>query len=258
MVDNGSKDDSLIEIKKNFHNVKIIQNKKNLGFTGGSNVGIKCALKNNADYVLLLNNDTIVDRKFLSEMIKLTESDEKIGIVCPKVFYSKPKIIQYAGLKFNLNTGNTLLIGNNERDNGQFNEVLEMDFCGGTCMLVKKGVFRKIGLFDNRYFAYFEDTDFGFRARKAGYKIVFCPKARIWHKVSASSGGQSNPLKEYYMNRNNILFMKKHVSKWQFCRFLSYFIFESIINSLIFIKKRRFDLFGAKIKGVYDGVRTNV
>jgi hypothetical protein len=255
LVDNGSKDDSVKEIKKNFPNVKIIQNKQNLGFAEGSNVGIKYALKNKADYVLLLNNDTVVDKRFLSEMMKAAESNEKIGIVCPKVyFYSKPRILQYAGLKFNFNKGKSNLIGYNEKDFRQFDKIQEADFCGGTCMLVKKGVFEKIGFFDKTYFAYFEDNNFGFRARKAGYKIIFCNKAKIWHKISASTGGQSNPFKEHYMNRNRIIFMKKYSTKWQFSKFLAYLFFESLIDSLIFIKKGKFDMLNAKIKGFYEGL----
>jgi hypothetical protein len=256
IVDNGSKDDSVREIKKNFPNVKIIQNHKNLGFAEGSNVGIRYALKNKADYVLLLNNDTIVDRKFLSEMIKVAESDEKIGIVCSKVyFYSKPRVLQYAGLKFNFKKGKSILLGYNEKDIGQFDKIREADFCGGACMLVKKDVFEKIGLFDKNYFAYFEDNDFGFRARNEDYKIALCLKAKIWHKVSASSGGQSNPFKEYYMNRNRIIFMKKYSTNWQFSRFLVYFCFESIIASAMFLKMGIFDMLKSKIKGIFNGVK---
>jgi len=256
LVDNGSKDDSVKEIKKNFPNVKIIQNKQNLGFAEGSNVGIKYALKNKADYVLLLNNDAIADKKFLSEMMEIAESDEKIGIVCPKVyFYSKLKVLQYAGLKFDFNFGKSILIGHGQKDNGQFDNIKEADFCGGTCMLVKKEIFERIGLFDKKYFAYFEDNDFGFKAKKAGYKIIFCPKAKIWHKISASSGGQSNPFKEYYLNRNRIIFMKKYAGKWQFSKFLVYLFFESIIASAMFLKRGRFDMLKSKIKGIFNGVR---
>jgi len=258
VIDNGSKNDSVKEIKKEFPYAYILKNKTNLGFAEGSNIGIRYALKNNADYVLLLNNDTKVDGKFLPEMISLAESDEKIGIVCPKVyFYSKPKFLQYAGLRFNFNKGESLLLGYGEKDGGQFDKIREADFCGGTCMLVKKEVFERIGLLDKDYFAYFEDNDFGFKARKAGYKIIFCPKARIWHKVSASTGGQTNPTKEYYLTRNNLIFMKKYSRKSQLINFMPHYLIKSTLCSLSYIRKGRFDLFNAKIKGVIDGLWKN-
>jgi hypothetical protein len=256
LVDNDSKDDSVKEITKNFPKVRIIQNKKNLGWAGGNNIGIKYAIEKKADYILLLNNDTIVDRKFISEMVRLAESDEKIGIVSPKAyFYSNPKILQYTVLRFNFKNGKCILGGYGEKDRGQFDKIEEMDFCGGACMLVKKKVFKKIGLLSEDYFMYFDDNDFGIRTRKAGYKIMFCPKAKIWHKISISTGGQSNPSKEYLLNRNRVIFMKKYPNKFSFYRFLAYLFLESMIPSLIFIKKRRFDLLNSKIKGIFEGIK---
>jgi hypothetical protein len=256
IVDNGSRDDSVKEIKKEFPHTYILKKKINIGFAGGCNVGIRYALKNKTDYVLLLNNDTVVDKRFLSEMMKAAESDEKIGIVCPKVyFYSKPKLLQYAGLKFDFNKGESVLIGYDKLDKGQFDKIQEADFCGGTCMLVKKEVFEKAGFFDKMYFLYFEDNDFGFRARKSGYKIIFCPKAKIWHKISASTGGQTNPTKEYYLARNNLIFMKKYSKKSLLINFIPHYLINAALCSLSFIWNGRLDLFNARIKGVYDGLK---
>ena len=256
LVDNGSKDDSVKEIKKNFPDMTIIKNKENLGFAEGSNIGIRHALKKKADYILLLNNDAIVDKRFLSEMMKVAESDRKIGIVCPKVyFYSKPEILQYAGLRFDITRGKSVLKGYNEEDIGQFDDIMEMDFCGGTCMLVKRGMFEKVGLFDEDYFAYFEDNDFGFRVRKEGYKIMFCPKAKIWHKVSTSSGGQENPIKEHYMSRNRIIFMRKYATKIQLASFLPHILTELIFSSSILAKNGKFGILKSKINGTLEGIK---
>ena len=255
LVENGSSDDSENAIKKEFPYVKLIKIKNNAGFTGGNNIGIRSVLKQKADYILLLNNDTIVDKRFLSEMMKVAESDEKIGIVCPKVyFYSRPKILQYAGLRFDISRGKSVLKGYDEEDIGQFDDIMEMDFCGGTCMLVRREVFEKVGLFDEDYFTYFEDNDLGFRVKKAGYKIMFCPGAKIWHKVSASSGGQENPLKEYYMSRNRVLFMRKNATKGQLAGFLPYLLTELIFSSLILAKNGKFDILKSKIHGAWGGI----
>jgi len=256
LIDNDSRDNSAKEIKKKFPNVKLIQSKKNLGWVGGNNIGIKYALENKADYILLLNNDTVVDKKFLSEMIKIAEKDEKIGIVSSKsYFYSNPNILQYTTLKFNFKTGQSILEGYGQEDKGQFDNSQEMDLCGGACMLIKSEVFEKIGLLDEIYSLYFGDTDLGIRTRRAGYKIIFCPKAKIWHKVSMSIGGNSCPVKEYLMNRNRVVFMKKYTNKGQFYRFLFHLFFESMLTSLTFIKKGNLGMLKSTIKGIFGGIK---
>ena len=259
ILDNGSKDDSVKILRQKFPEARLIGLNKNLGYAGGNNLGIKnAALMNNAEYVLILNNDTIVNKNFLKQLVKIAESNKDTGIVCPKVyFYYKPNIIQYAGLRFDLDRGESILMGYNKKDEGQFEKEEEMDFCGGTCMLVKKEVFERIGLFDENYFAYFEDNDFGFRARKSGYKIMFAPKAEIWHKVSSSSGGKINAFKEYYMNRNRIWFMKKHANKKQLINFFLTFAFEFLISSASCIKKGKIGILNSKIKGIVEGVVKN-
>jgi len=256
VVDNCSTDGSAETIKKQFQLIKLIKNPKNLGWAGGNNIGIKYALENKAEYVLLLNNDTVVDEKFLSEMIKIAQSDKKIGIISSKsYFYSSPNVLQYATLRFNFKKGRSILEGYGQEDKGQFDTPQEINFCGGACILVKREVFEKIGLLDEDYFMYFDDTDFGTRAIKAGYKIIFCPKAKIWHKVSASSRGQNNLFKDHLMSRNRIIFMKKHANKGQFYRFLAYLFLESAIAFLTFIKKGKFDVLKSTIKGILEGIK---
>jgi len=252
LVDNGSTDGSSEEIRKRFPKVKIIKNRKNLGFAEGSNIGIKSALRKKTDYVLLLNNDTVVEKNFLRNLVKISEKDYKRGIVCPKVYFYSTNKLQYAGLKFNFKTGKSILEGYGEKDRGQFGKEKEMDFCGGTCMLVRKSVFENIGLLNEKYFAYYEDNDFGFRARNAGYEIIFCPRAKIWHKISRSTGGQTNPIKEYYMARNRIWLMKKYSPN--LIIFWMHFIPEFLLGSLILAKKGKFDILKSKIKGATEGI----
>jgi len=205
----------------------LIKNKKNYGFTGGNNIGMKFALSVlNPDYVLLLNNDTVVEKDFLKELVKVAESDEKIGIVGPKIYYydynGRSDIIQSAGAKINLRTGANHIIGRYEIDVGQYDEAKEVDYVSGACLLVKSGVLKKVGLLDPEYFTYWEETDLCMRVKKAGYKILYAPQAKIWHKESVS-WKKSKPVRIYYLNRNKFLFIRKHTTQKQFIAFLIYF-----------------------------------
>jgi hypothetical protein len=255
IVDNGSKDDSVKEIKRNFPNTIIIQNKKNLGFAEGSNVGIRYALKNKADYVLLLNNDTIVDRRFLSEMVKVAESDEKIGIIGSKIYYVKlPNTIWFAGGSIGLKKGIFAHLGQGEKDSKEYSNLGNVDYITGCAMLIKKSVIKSIGLLDHNYFSYVEDVDFCVRAKNAGYKIMLAPKSHIWHKVSCSSGGEDSLLKLYYQNRNKILFIRKHANKKIKLLFFLHFFKDKAIEIMILTIKRKTANTRAILRGIYDGL----
>ena len=200
--------------------LKVIKNEKNLGFSGGHNVGIKYALENAADYVLILNNDTYVDGNFLTELFREAEKNSKVGILVPKIFFApgfeyhkdryskeeKGKILWYAGGE--MDWGN--IVGHNrgvdEADKGQYNKIEETELATGCCMLIKKDVFEKIGSFDDRYFLYYEDADLSIRAKKRGFKIVYVPKSVIWHKNAGSVGGSGSALQDYYITRNRLIF----------------------------------------------------
>jgi len=255
VVDNGSKEDSVKEIKRNFPKIEIIRNKKNLGFAEGSNVGIRYALKNKADYVLLLNNDTIVDRKFLSEMMKVAESDEKIGLVGSKIYYDKlPDTIWFAGGVIELKKGIFAHIGQGEKDSEKYSKLKESDYITGCSMLIKKEALKDIGFLDRDYFAYVEDADFCIRAKNAGYKLMFSPKSKIWHKVSFSSGGEDSLLKLYYKNRNKILFTRKHASKKIILSFYLNFFKDKAIEIAILTIKRKTASIKAVLRGIYNGL----
>lgn len=200
-------------------NLHLIFNKENLGFSGGNNVGIRHALKNGADYIIILNNDTLVDSLFVEELVKVAEKDDRLGIVTPKIYFAKGyefhkdrykeselgKVIWYAGGK--IDWGNVIgdHRGLDEVDKGQFDENGETQMATGCCFLVKKEVLEEVGLYDDRYFLYFEDADFSERVKKAGFKIFFAPKAIVWHKNAQSSGTGSN-LQTYFQTRNRLLF----------------------------------------------------
>lgn len=216
IVDNASTDESVREIqnlkcKMQKSNAKfkivLIQNKKNLGFAGGNNVGIRYALKNQFDYIGLLNPDTIVEKKFLKPLLQLIKSDKKIGIVSPVLKGKKRNKTVYAlGAEFNPILGRTKHIHLNKKPIKK----AEQEMVSGCCMLIKREVFEEIGLLDERFFLYFEDSDFCLRARKAGYRIYVEPKSVIFHKTSLSLGGLS--LKKIKYNLwSNFLFINKQV-----------------------------------------------
>lgn len=208
IVDNGSKEKPAAPDLE----IKIIYNQENLGFAGGNNVGIKHALENDADYVLLLNNDTIVSGNFLTKLIEAGESDKEIGLLGPKIFfYGDKKRIWFAGGKVNWLRNKGTMRGWGEMDNGQYDrpKIQETDYLTGCCLLIKREAIKKIGLMPEEYFLYYEDTDWSLKARKAGYKCVFVPESKIWHKVSKSSAAGS-PSYIYYHVRNGLLLARRY------------------------------------------------
>lgn len=224
VVDNGSTNQSIEKIKNKISktqikNIKIIENKENLGYAEGNNVGIRYALKNGADYVCLLNNDTRVSSDFLIQLIKVAESNREIGIVGGKIYFEKGyefhkdrykpaelgKVIWYAGGIVDWKNVYASHRGVDEVDKGQYKKVEETEYINGCLMLVKREVFEKIGLLDSRYFAYYEENDFCQRAKRAGYKLVYTPKSVIWH-LNAGSSAPGSSLHDYFLTRNRLLF----------------------------------------------------
>lgn len=213
------------KINSDFTGMVLIKNSKNYGFAGGNNIGMRYAMRNlNPDYILFLNNDTVVDRSFLKELIEVSENSVNTGFTSPKVYYydfnSKRNVINFAGGSLNMFKGQSHSIGVNEVDRGQHDKVKIVEYCEGSCLLVKREVLEKIGPFDTKYFAYWEEADLCTRGYKAGYRSVYVPKSRIWHKVSASS---DDPTKLYYYTRNKFWFMQKHARKTEYISFLLLF-----------------------------------
>ncbi len=206
VVDNNSGDGLEEEIKK-ITEVTFIQAGDNLGYSGGNNLGIKKALESGVDYVLILNPDTTVAK----ETIKiLVEEAEKTGasLVGPKIYFAGTKKIWFAGGVLDLANVLGSHRGVNEQDHGQYDHGYEPDYISGAAMLVKAEVFIKIGYFDERYFLYYEDSDFCFRAKRAGFKLLYLPEAVVEH-ANAKSTGLGSPLQDYYITRNRMLFAGK-------------------------------------------------
>jgi GT2 family glycosyltransferase len=211
VVDNGSSDDSVDMLRKEFPDLRFVSIDNNLGFTGGVNVGLEIALEEDFDYVWLLNNDTIVDKDSLTFLVKAAGDIDKAGLLGSKVYYySSPKTINYAGGKINRITCRIIHEGDGIIDDGRFDEITEPDFVTGASSLLDVGMLREIGMMDTAYFIYYEDADLSLRARKAGWKVVLVPESVIWHKL-AQTTKQSAFSNSYYATRNSLYFCRKHM-----------------------------------------------
>ena len=234
----------------------LIENDENYGFAEGNNIGIDYAMKTlNPDYILLLNNDTVVDKYFLNELIKIGESNQDIGFIGPKtLFYDIEDVIQEAGGGYvDFKHCKIEEIGFKDADDGTLDFYIEPDYIGGACLLVKREVVDKIGKLDPKYFMYWEDVDWCITGREKGYKCVYAYKSRILHKYGSSS---ENYFKMYYLSRNRVYFIRKHTTRTEYMKFLSYFIpfilFESTYQLL---RKRDVHMSRSFFMGLVNGFR---
>jgi GT2 family glycosyltransferase len=215
VVDNGSTDFSVAMIKNNHPEVYLIELKENLGFAGGCNAGIRHAIADNFDYICLLNNDTVVDPAFLSAFISRMKKEPKIGILGAKILmYSEKNRLDHLGGIWKNGKAEFELIGNRMLEKDfiwDSNE--ELDYVCGAAFFVKKEVFETIGLLEEKFFLIWEEADFCFRARKAGFLIKACLDAKLWHKVSASFIGKAHS--NYFFWRNRLLWIERNLNQKQ-------------------------------------------
>lgn len=211
IVDNASKDDSyekLYKIKDKYEFI-LLKAENNKGFSGGNNIGIKYSIDNGADYVLLLNNDTEVDENFLKYLVEY--ADDKIVTISKIYYYNEPNKLWYDGGYIQKGTGVTVHCNIDKYDeNADDKNVRYCTFATGCCLLIHRNILNSIGYLDEDFFMYSEDVDFSLRILEAGYKIKYVPQAKIWHKVSVSSGGGESNLSVYYTSRNRFYKMDKH------------------------------------------------
>ena len=227
VVDNGSKDgteDAIKNYKLPNMKYKFIQSGANLGFAGGNNVGIKDALKRGIDYIILMNNDLILPKDIVKKLVSYMENSSDVGIASPKMYFAKGyefhkdrykesdkgKVIWYAGGVIDRNNVYSLHRGVDEIDHGQYDKTIETDFANGAVVIVRREVFEKVGLLDDSFFLYWEDADFSERVRRAGFKVMYFPKTKMWHKVSASTGGSGSPTNDYFLTRNRFYYSMRY------------------------------------------------
>ncbi len=200
LVDNNSKDNSVEFVKNNYNRVKIIQLKYNYGFAKANNIA---ATQAKGKYIVLLNNDTYVDINWLTELVKVAESSYKIGIVGSKIYYyDNKKLISYAGSSCD-KYGKSNHIGENKTDHRIFNTDRKTFYACGACLLIKRELYQKIGLFDSLYFIYNEDLDLCWRTWIFGYLVMYASKSFIYHKIGQVMGKET--LRQKFLGERNIL-----------------------------------------------------
>lgn len=205
LVDNDSKDGSLELAKQTFPKAHIIKNSKNIGFGAGNNVGIRFALEKFADFVFLLNNDATVEKNTISLLVKAAEQNPKIGIINPLILKAKNGPVWFSGGKIQWSKMRAIHDNNIRHKTKSY----ATQYASGCAMLISKIVFKKIGLFDENFFLYYEDTDLSLRAKNKNFAIAILPTALAYHKEASE---RANPLKTYWLVISGLIFFKKHAT----------------------------------------------
>lgn len=245
IIDNGSRDGSVEHFKQQFggnKQIAIYDTGANLGYVDGNNFGIKIALRENHDYVLVINSDVIVKPDFLQIMYDYLEKHQDYGLVGPKIYFAPGfefhkdryiakelgKVIWSAGGIIDWSNVYGTNFGMDEVDHGQFDQIRSnVDYLSGCCLLIRSAVFQKVGLFDSRYFMYSEDAEFSRRLLAAGIRIAYLPNAIVWHFNSGSSG--RGPLHDYFLTRNRLIFGFQY-SRWK----TKFALFRDSLRILLF------------------------
>lgn len=256
LVDNGSENQEGLKIHQAFPEIHLIQNKKNLGFAGGNNTGIRFALEQGYSHFLLLNNDTEVRPDFLDEMMLKFLQNPNLGIVQPIiVFLHDHKIIWSAGGKFIPWLGRAVTLGDHEPIADYSNSNQELDWATGCCFLITREAILKSGLLNDTYFTYFEDVEWSLRVKKAGFGIGLAEKALVYHEAGASSKkkhaeGTLSPRVFYYHVRNQIFLLRQMQIPFGF----AYHISRFVIWVAYFLVRGRFYKLKSVLLGIRDGL----
>lgn len=257
LVDNGSSDGTLAAVAARFPEVECIANPHNLGFAAGCNVGLRYALAQGADFVFIANNDTVVAPDLLDEVVAAAMPAD-VGMVAPLVYYeADPERIWSAGAGRN---PLTLEMSGNLRgqiDKGNWPDVLEREYVVGCGLLLKRKLLERVGLFDPRFFMYYEDLDLCLRARAAGFRILLAPRAHMWHRVALSSGGPDTPAERYWAARSSVQFFRKHVHGLRWCVVAPYRMGSALKTTLRLLSKGRWEAARAYLWGLWDGWTAN-
>lgn len=257
IVDNGSAQDPTAALKDVYPEAIIIRNEKNLGFTGGNNIGIKQA---KGDYLFIVNNDTEFTPGLLEGLLEIFQQYPDAGMVSPKFHYYFHKgTIEYAGYhEVNVLTGRNSMIGCKEIDNGQYNDIKVTNYAHGGGMMVPRKVVDEVGALPEHFFIYYEEFDWSEQIKRKGYKIYYQPKSLIYHKESMTTG-KSSPFKTFYHTRNRILFMRRNMRTLNYLTFLLYFTFFTIPkNTVTFIAKGQKEHLRSFWKGILWHFNSNI
>ena len=251
VVDNGSTDRSARILRERFSGINIIENAYNMGFAGGFNVGISYALKLGVENLFLVNNDTFADPLMLRILVENMQPG--VGILSPAIYYASApdKLWSVGGM---INPLLLEIVDFHMHGLSIPAPVIERDFLPSCAWLVRREVFEKIGLLDERFFPiYYDDLDFCLRTRRAGFRILLVRDARLWHKVAQSSGGEHKPRERYLMARNGAYYFRKNMRWWQFPFIILYRMGSTLLWTLRLLIKPDIEALRAYLKGLLDG-----
>lgn len=249
VIDNASPNDNPDIIRQLHPEITFIQSGQNLGFAGGNNLGIKRA---KGKYILMLNNDTEVESRFLEPLVAKLESSSKIGAVSPKIkYFYQPDTIQFSGqAPVNPYTMRSHGYGHGAKDTGQFDRDSLTSFVHGAAMMIPVSVIKRVGLMAETYFLYYEELDWGARIKASGYELWYVHNSTVMHKESISTGKLS-PFKTFYMNRSRLLYLRRNVHGITFMIALLYQLFVAIPkNAVILFLNRKNGHFKAYFRAI--------
>ena len=252
LVDNGSTDRSVEFVRERFPSVRIIRNNKNLGFAGGTNVGIRAS---QAEYIITLNNDTIVAPNWVEELLKIVPFHEEVGLCQSKLIkLHEPGIIDGIGIAMRSN-GAPRAIGHGEQDKGQHERVMEVFGASAGAALYKREMLNDIGLFDEDFFAFGEDIDLSWRARLRGWKCLSVPKSLVYHKIGGTVS-EGTPLRVYFASRNTVYYIVKNFPRRTLRKLLPGIMYSEFWKAPYFhLKKKEYHLVRALISGKVDALK---
>ena len=221
VVDNGSRDGSVEYLRKRFPQIQVIANGRNLGFAAGCNVGIRQGLAEDADFVLLVNNDTIIDPRLLSELLAEAQRNPKAGILSPKIYYYDPSdAIWWVGGTYSCWTGLARHIDLRKKDTGKYDTPRDLDWATGCVMLLRGEALREAGMFDEQFFGNGEDLDLSLRMRQLGYVVRYVPAAKVWHREGIDyKKNVGEYVRSFTLIRNLLWVMHKHAKSYQWLTF---------------------------------------
>jgi GT2 family glycosyltransferase len=255
VVDNGSSDGSVEALRREFPDVEVLALPENRRFAGGNNAGITHVLAQGAEAVMLLNNDTEADPQLLERLILALEQEPNAGAATPLIFFARPlDRIWYAGGRCSVALGHTSHRGLRQRYTGQYRSIEDTGYLTGCCLVAMRAVWERVGLLDERYFIYAEDADWSLRVREAGLRLLFVPTARLWHKVSASTGAGS-PWKIYQRVRANWTLFATHAHGAARVTWWLAFGAQQKAFALVMLLRGRFAVAGAVYRALWDALR---
>lgn len=262
LVDNNSMDQSVDKLALEYPNLIHIKLASNRGFTGGNNAGISYSLTHNYQYTLLLNNDTFVEPDFLKVLVSYLDENQGTGAIQPKIYFNhNRKLLWNGGSWFNPWTGNDYVEGTGKTSSKTSERIKQPDWLTGCALMIRNDVIRNIGLLNESLFMYYEDVDYSFRIKNAGYSLIYHPKSVIYHIAGASTRtlekgkeGFLSPVVHYYLVRNRIWFLKKYlhpVHKITAALMVSGYLIATLTY---FLLRGRFVKLNTVIKAIRDGI----